>query len=149
MNKQKFMPELADDKDRLSSMQSMAAKVDETKRYVTLTPLELDIKREKLTENLIALDQENESFDLVKEEHKAKVKPLQAENSILITEVRTGQELREGTFYDIPDYESNLMVTYDNNGDWVAERRLRPDEKQGQSKMFIPKGFQGKTGTHE
>lgn len=145
MTKEKFMPN-AEQQERLQVMQDTAAKVEETKMYKPLSQLELDIKREKLTENLIALDVENEAFDLVKEQHKAKVKPLSAENAILITEVRTGQELVEGTFYHLADYDNSLMLTYDTNGDCVQERRLRPDEKKGQSRLFVAKK---KTGTDD
>lgn len=143
MTTQKFMPN-ADSQERLQVLQDTAVRVEETKMYIPLSALELDIMREKLTENLIALDVENEAFDLVKEEHKAKVKPLQAENAILITQVRTGQELRAGVFYHLPNYDTNTMCTYDSNGDCVNERRLRPDEKKGQSRLFVPIA---KTGT--
>lgn len=119
-------------------LQNTADRVEETKYYVKLTPEELDQKREKLTENLINLDVENEAFELVKEEHKAKVKPLQAENAILITQVRTGQELRQGVIYHVANYDSGMMETFDSEGEMIGSRRLRPDEKKGQSKIFIP-----------
>lgn len=139
------MPE-ADYGERLQVLQDTSVKVEDTKMYVQLSTNELDIKREKLTENLIALDVEREAFDLVKEQHKAKVKPLSAENAILIAEVRTGQELREGTFYHIPDYENSVMKVYDEHGEPVLERRLRPEEKNAQTRLFIPNI---KNGTHD
>lgn len=143
MTNQKFMPD-ATPQERLQVLQDTAVRVEETKMYKPLSALELDIKREKLTENLISLDVANEAFELVKEQHKAKVKPLSAENAILITEVRTQQELVEGVFYHLPDYDNNIMVTYDAEGSVMNERRLRPDEKRGQSRLFTPVK---KTGT--
>lgn len=140
-----FRPDLSHN-ERIDILQNTSEKVEETNYYAPLTQEQLDIKRERLTENLISIDAATEEFEKVKADHKAKVNPLKAENAILLTEVRTGQELKKGVLYHMANYDTGMMETYDSDGYLVSTRRLRPDEKKGQSKLFIPGGFKS-TGT--
>lgn len=69
---------------------------------------------------------------------KAEMKPLEIIYSNLLEEITLKKERRTGRLFDIIDTESSMMLTYDENGDLIASRRLRPEEKKGQSKLFIP-----------
>lgn len=145
MNKQKFMPELTDNQDRVLALQEQASKVENTEYRIALTPEELDQRREQFTNNSIWLKEQADKFNDVKVEYKDKVKPKATENETLIDEIVTRQQRKTGTLYHIADHEESIMVTYDEAGEWVSERRLRPDEKKGQSRLFIPI----KTGTND
>jgi hypothetical protein len=145
MNNQKFMPELADHRDRIAHMQQEASKVEETDYRVALTADELDQKREQFTNNSIWLKEEADKFNEIKVEYKDRIKPRATENEGLIEEIVTKQQKKTGTLYHIADFDNSLMTVYDENGDFVSSRRLTPEEKKGQSRMFIPAG---KTGTN-
>jgi|GEM_PF-3986960 len=132
------MPELADQQDRVLALQEQASQVENTDYRIALTPEELDQRREQFTNNSIWLKEEADKFNEVKTEYKERIKPKAVENETLIDEIVTRQQKKTGTLYHIAEYESNVMVTYDEAGEWVSERRLKPEEKKGQSRLFIP-----------
>lgn len=136
---QKFMPELADQKDRVQALQEAATKIEQKEYYTPLTQADLDLKREQFTDNSIYLGNEKSKIKEIVDNHKETIKPKVEENTKLLYEITTKQEKREGVLYHIPDFETSVMTTYDENGDFVESRRLRPEEKNGQSRMFIAK----------
>lgn len=134
---EKFRPELSD-AERIELLQNSADSVKEENYYVTLTPSDLDLKRELFTDNSIKLSEIEDEFKVVKDEFKDRMKPLQQQGKELLEIIKTKQEMRSGVLYNLANYESGYMETYDHEGTLVGTRRLRPDEKKGQSKLFIP-----------
>lgn len=124
-------------KELREMMQNVAVKVEQRSMYVPLTAAEVDAKREQLTDTMIKLNAEEEEFDNVKSMHKAKIKPMKTLVASMLLEVRTGQEMKNGVFYDCANSEAGTMQTFDEHGVCVAERKLRPDEK-GNSHLFVP-----------
>ena len=59
------------------------------------------------------------------------MKPLKEANRVRLSEIKTKQTTVEGTLYHIPNYDESMMETFDENGELVSSRRLRPEEKQG------------------
>jgi hypothetical protein len=111
---------------------------DETTYMKTLTAEELDIKRETLAENMITFYGLEEDFKKVKDEFKDKMDPIKDENREICQQVKTGKEEVKGILFHFADHEDSVMNTYDERGEFVSSRRLRPDEKQG--KLFIAHG---------
>jgi hypothetical protein len=139
-----FMPD-ADPRTRIQVMQDTAEKIEETEYLVPLTQEALDLKREQFTDNSIWIGERTATIKEIVAEHKEAVKPKAEENAKLLQEITTRQEKKSGTLYHLPNYETGFMATYDQNGDLVGTRRLRPEEKKGQSKLFIPSsGFVSK-----
>ena len=128
MSKQ-FMPEERPDR-RLQMLRDHADKTEQTKYYKDLSQEDLDIKREKLTDNMIKVSDMEDSLTEIKENYKEKMDPLKRENKELLVEVKTRKQVVEGTLFHLSDHENSIMETYDENGDFVSSRRLRPDEKQ-------------------
>jgi len=88
------------------------------------------VKREQLTENAIKLSEFEDEKKEAMQEFKLKMDPLSKENKSLLTEIKTRQAKVEGTLYHMANHEDAMMETYDENGEMVASRRLRPDEKR-------------------
>jgi phage terminase Nu1 subunit (DNA packaging protein) len=128
MSKQ-FMPDERPDR-RLQMLRDHADKTEETKYYKDLSQEELDIKRERLTDNLIKVSDLEDDLNVIKENFKEKMDPLKRETKELLGQVKTGKEQVEGTLFHIADHENSIMETWDEKGDFVSSRRLRPDEKQ-------------------
>lgn len=128
-----FMPEM-DPAQRLQLLKDNCDSREETTYYKDLTPDMLDIKRESLSENLIKLAEWEDELNQVKDAHKIKSKPLKEENKGLLLEVKTRKQMIKGMLYNIADHEQGIMETYDEQGEFVSSRRLRPDERQ--QKMF-------------
>lgn len=117
-------------KDIKDNLQAMAHSIEEKSYYVNLSQDELDLRREKLTDNFIkASDLGNQIKETVKS-LKAEQKPLLEENGKLLQTIKTKSEEIEGVLYHIDDQESGMMNSYDENGTFISSRRLRPDEKQ-------------------
>lgn len=128
-----FMPDL-DPKQRLQLLKDNCDSQEETTYYKDLTQEDLDVKRESLSDNLIQLSEWEDDLNQVKEEHKVKSKPLKENNKTLLTEVKTRKQQITGMLYNIADHENGVMETFDETGEFVSSRRLRPNEKQ--QKLF-------------
>lgn len=138
MRSEKFMPELVDHQDRLQMLIEGADTVRNEEYFADLSQAEVDQKNEQFALNASELNK----IELRKKEEmdkfKAEMKPLEIIYSNLLEEITLKKERRTGRLFDIIDTESSMMLTYDENGDLIASRRLRPEEKKGQSKLFIP-----------
>lgn len=117
---------------------------DETSYMKVLTQEELDIKRETLAENMITFYGLEEELKEIKEGFKLKMDPLKDANREICSQVKTGKEEVKGILFHFADHEESVMNTYDERGEFVQSRRLKPEEKQG--KLFIA---HGKTGSAE
>lgn len=110
---------------------------EETKFLKELSPDELDVKRESLTNNLIQLSTMEDELTEIKESFKLKMKPLKTENVGLLNEVKTRKQTVVGMLYNYANHEEGMMETYDETGELIASRRLQPSEKQG--RLFVAK----------
>ena len=124
-----FLPELTD-AERLLVMEQNANDIENASYFKTLTPDELDLKREQLTNNAIRLSDYEDEKKTVLAEIKALCDPLIKENKLLLMEVKTRHAEVKGKLFHIADYENNYMETYNEAGEMIASRRLRPDERQ-------------------
>lgn len=116
--------------ERLRLLKDNADKVEETKYYKDLTSDELDQKRETLVDNLIKLSNLQEQLEGYKESYRGQMKPISDENKTLQMQVKTRKQEIEGHLFHMANHEEGIMETYDESGDLVATRRLRPEEKQ-------------------
>lgn len=124
-----FMPDL-EPKQRLQLLKDNCDSQEETTYYKDLSSEDLDIKREQLSDNLIRLSEHEDVLDVAKAEYKSKSTPLKQANKLLLEEVKTRKQQITGMLYNIADQENSVMETYDENGEFVSSRRLRPNEKQ-------------------
>ncbi len=128
---------------RVQIMQQNAAKIEQTTYMKSLTQDDMDIKRETLTDNAIALNDLAEEKRVISEGFKSKMKPLAEENKILLRHLKTRQEEVDGVLFHMADYDNGIMETYNDQGEFISSRRLKPDEKQGN--VFAIQ----RTGTHD
>lgn len=128
-----FMPDMPPDQ-RLQLLQDHSDSKEETEYYKDLTDEEIDIKRESVCDNSIELSKLEKELKKIKDGFKHQMDPLKEENKILVTELATRKALIEGTLFNIADQESSIMITYNELGEFVSSRRLRPEEKQ--QKLF-------------
>jgi len=111
---------------------------EKTSYLKDLTNEEKDIKRETLTANCIRVFHlEEEKKDAVAA-FKAQIDPLKDQTRLLCQQVETGKEEVNGMLFHFADHEQSVMNTYDEMGEFVASRRLKPEEKQ--ARLFIAPG---------
>lgn len=128
MSKQ-FMPEYTQEQ-RFQMLKDNCEKSEETTYARDLTTEELDVKREQLAQNLIDIDIQEDELDKIKAEYKGKINPLKADVKILIGCVRSRKEDVKGVLFHMANHEEGMMEVYDESGELISSRRLRPDEKQ-------------------
>lgn len=132
-----FMPDVSPE-ERLQMLKDHCESMEETKYYRDLTADELDVKRETFVDNAIKLSVLNDELQAYKDSYKNQMKPYAAENAALQMQIKTRKQNIEGTLFHIADQSAGIMETYDEFGEFVSSRRLRPDEKQ--TKIFsLPK----------
>ncbi len=124
-----FMPELTPEERKRLLADNCDAQ-EQTTYYRELSPDDLDVKRESLSENLIHLSEWDDELQLAKDIFKSKAKPVKEDNKVLLSEIKTRKAMVTGTLFHVADHENGVMETFDENGEFVSSRRLRPDEKQ-------------------
>lgn len=124
-----FMPDI-DPQQRKMLLEQNADRIEQNEYLKPLTPEDLDLRREKLTDNAIQLSDLEEEKKEAMADFKAKIDPLTKENKGLLVEIKTRQAKVSGVLYHMANHEEGMMETYDENGELIQSRRLRPDEKQ-------------------
>lgn len=133
---QSYMMEMSPEQRR-SVLDDNCDSRKETQYYKKLSPDELDEKRESLTEKLIQVSEWKDDLKDIQDEYKDKIKPVESEMKGLLMEVKTKQALVDGILYEVADHDNGVMETFDQEGEFVSSRRLKPEEKQG--KLYIKK----------
>lgn len=126
--------EVSDLTERLRLLKENCDSSQTTSYVRNLTQEELDFKRELHVDNCIQLGTYDEELKAKKAEYKILMEPLQDQNKTLLRQIKTRQEELKGTIFNYADHEDGMMYTYDENGDLVGSRRLKPEERQ--KKLF-------------
>ena len=117
-------------KDRIDNLQAMAHSVEETTYYKQLTPDELEVRQEKFIANTMKVNDLEAKKKAFVASTTNEQKPLKVESIDLLQTLKTKSEKVEGVLYHIDDQDEGMMNSYDEDGNLVSSRRLRPDEKQ-------------------
>lgn len=124
------MPEISDPAEKLRLLRDNCDEFEETTYVKPLSQEELDVKHEQLADNCIEVNALEETLKGVKAEFKGKIEPMKAERSTLLRQIKTRQEEATGKLFHFNNHDDGMRYTYDENGELVSSRRLRPDEKQ-------------------
>lgn len=111
---------------------------EKTSYLKDLTDEELDIKRETLTGNCIKVFRLEEEKKKVVQIYKDQIDPLKEDTRLLCGQVDTRKEEVNGMLFHFADHEESVMNTYDEQGEFISARRLKPEEKQ--ARLFIATG---------
>lgn len=109
-----------------------------TPYYKQLTQHEMDQRRESLADNSIKHFELSEKLKQVKSDFKEEMEPLIRDNHKIMEELKTGQAKVEGEIFFVPDHDNSMMETYNAEGEMIASRRLRPEEKQQRISFLKP-----------
>lgn len=115
--------------EKLRIMRDNYASSHET-YYKELNHDEIAAREQDLSKNSIEIFKLEKRLKEIKSEYKDQIDPLKDDNTKLMTEIDTGQAEVKGELFFVPDYEENVMITYDAKGEFVSSRRLKPDEQQ-------------------
>ena len=131
-----FMPD-ASQAERLQALKNHADKIEENASYEReLTDEELDSKRETFVDNSINVSKLEDELNAYKKASKGKIEPIKIVNKGLQFEIKTKRTMEKGTLYHLANQDSGYMETYNEQGELIGKRRLRPDERQ--TRLYIP-----------
>lgn len=115
--------------DRLQRLKDNSDTQEHGPYVRNLTQDELDQRRESLADNCIEKSRLEGELKAVKAKFKGEIEPLNSENALLCREIKTKQAEFEGHTLGFADQENGMMNFYDDRGDWIGSRRLKPEEK--------------------
>ena len=137
MTNKQFMPDVSRT-ERLALLRENADKIEQRDYYKPLTPDEIAERKSELTENSIQLadiaERKKDAMDAFKEQQK----PLVEKNKLLMQEVRFKQAKVSGELFHMANHESGMMETFDESGELIETRRLKPEERQGRLQVLRP-----------
>jgi hypothetical protein len=107
--------------------------------YVDLTEEDLVEKHKELSQNLISLNEQEEELKKIKDEFKEVMQPMKLLQKELLTAIHVKKVLIKGTLYNIADQEAGVMETYMASGEFYESRRLKPEERQMRTALYINK----------
>lgn len=116
--------------ERIQVLKEQHDSAEQTTYYRPLSEEELVEKRETYFSNeekRITLDEE---MKVARAAHKKEVTIIREENRTYMQEIRTKQEQRKGTLFNMANHETGYMETYNEQGEFISSRKLRPTEKQ-------------------
>jgi YD repeat-containing protein len=129
MEKQ-FMPDVKDPVEKQRLLRDNCDDYEETRYVKPLSQEELDVKREELADNCIEFTRLEDELKEIKTGYKDRMDPLKDGNKILCQQIKTRQEEATGKLFHFNNHDDGMRYTYDEQGELVASRRLRPEEKQ-------------------
>lgn len=131
-----FMPN-ATASERLQALKNHADKIEENASYERdLSEEELSAKREMFVDNSINICKLEDELNAVKKAYKGKIEPVKTTNRGLQYEIKTKRTMEKGTLFHLANHETSYMETYNEAGELIGKRRLRPDERQ--ARLYIP-----------
>lgn len=131
-----FMPD-ATAAERLQALRNHADKIEENASWERdLTDEELDAKRETFVDNSISVSKLEDELNAYKKAYKGKIEPIKIVNKGLQFEIKTKRVINKGTLFHLANQESGYMESYNEKGELIGKRRLRPEEKQ--TRLYIP-----------
>lgn len=130
------MPD-ATPQERIQFLRNNADRIEEDAHYDRdLTEEELVDKREQFVSNSITVDTLNDELAAIKKGYKGKLEKVKVINKGLQFEIKTKRTSEKGTLFHMANHERGYMETYNEAGEMVYERRLRPEERQ--ARLYIP-----------
>jgi hypothetical protein len=126
MEKQ-LLPKMAE-KERIETLENSADRVEEFSYTKPFTPEQIVVFKDELSTTMISLKQIEDEFESIKDEFKARMKPLKEDIKIhLINIMNKAEFVHERCFVM---FENDEAGYYNQAGELVYRRPLLPGEKQ-------------------
>ncbi len=118
------------EKEREAMLEANCLTTEEKDIQKYFTTEELTEMRSTFLQNSIIVRKANEVLNKAKDENKAVVKKPLDENEYLLKSIRLGFVEVSCQVYVFPDFENRMVGFYDNTGELLDSRRMKPEEQQ-------------------
>lgn len=116
--------------ERQTVFQGEAVSAEEQVYMKTLTPEELHIKREEMSNASILLDQLQADFKEVKDAHKQEVAPVALKRKLSLEAIRLKAIPIQGKVWLVADHDNKMMHSVTDEGYVLSSRPMLPEERQ-------------------
>lgn len=94
----------------------------------------------EMGENAVQIEVIEDRKREVMAEFKAEMDPFKDRNKVILKSLRSRVEEERGTVYEFRDFDDGKVYVFNNRGEKIESRRLRPDERQGSIMRQIREG---------
>jgi hypothetical protein len=116
--------------ERQSVFLGEAVSGEEQQYMKTLTPEELAIKREEMTNATILHDELDAEFKKLKDAHKEKVAPILLKRKESLAAIRMRAVPIIGKVWLLADHDNKMMHSVTDDGTVLGSRPMLPEERQ-------------------
>jgi translation initiation factor 2 beta subunit (eIF-2beta)/eIF-5 len=131
--------------ERIEMLKANAVKTEKFSYARELEQSEIQELQNELSQQMIAVDQEDQKLKVHKEAYKSVVKPIKTAIGANLQKIRTGVEEVNDDVFLMKDLAEEKMGYYSKEGKLVFERKLKPEELQYSINDYSNK----KTGTND
>lgn len=131
----KSQMELMSPRERIEFLRTQATNIRQGNYFRQFTDDELDSKKDELVEQCINIDVKEVEFTDIKKTYGDEIKSLKKLRASLTDSIKIKGENTSGEIFEFAEHEDGLMVSFDEQGNVIGSRKLRPEEKQ--SNLFI------------
>lgn len=115
-------------KERLETLENSADKIEEFSYTKPFTPDQIAVFKDDLSTGMIELNQLEDELQGIKEQYKARMKPMKQQTRTMLTNIKNKSEfVSEKCFVMV---EGNDAGYYNADGILVYQRPVLPGEKQ-------------------
>lgn len=140
---EKFLGQDIREEDRAQFLADNCDAVENIGYTRRFTPEELNQKKEELANTSIQINDIEEEKAAAMSAFKERLKPLDKDKKVLLTEIKKKSEFVEEDCYKFIDHDSRIVGYYNKLGELVSSRPIMPQEMQ--KTIFMNR----KTGTED
>jgi len=116
--------------ERIPYLKSQAMIVETSTHYRPLEPDELQAAKDNFIQNAHKISTIKEEAKQVMQGYKDQIEALEEENAVYMQSALTKSAEVVEKIYGIDDQQRGTVSFYNENGDLISARRLKPEERQ-------------------
>lgn len=116
-------------------LHSNAAQIDEGQYFKTFNEQERIVAQAEYSDLSLKLLRKEQELEEIKAKFKAEIKPMKNEKDMLLAQISHNGEHIEGRLYLFDNQETGMMESYNELGELISTRRLKPEERQMRLKI--------------
>lgn len=114
----------------LNEIKALATRTAQENRPANLSDSDLMRRMDILSNLMYEQESDDDEFKVHRTEYNARKKDRAESMRSVLKDIRAKQTMKEQTVYYVPDFDTGRMEIYNESGDLIENRRLRPEERQ-------------------
>lgn len=111
-------------------LHSNATSIEEGTYFKNFNEQERQVTQGEFSDLSLNLLRKERELEEIKAKFKAEIKPMKQERDELLSQISHNGEHLEGKLYLFDNQETGMMESYNEMGELISTRRLKPEERQ-------------------